>query len=167
MENIQFIIIAIALILLIGVIVFYNSQRKKAELSNENDVKEEKKLVNQRGNFRLRLDIEDALMEVVKIGDTGVKDSELCEIVDVSASGVGLYSKNDYLIRNKVLVKLFFKLNDKEFSVDGVMVRKVEAINKDRILYGVNFMNLSDVEENKLLKEIAAIENSRRKISIR
>jgi c-di-GMP-binding flagellar brake protein YcgR len=166
LENIQ-IIIAIAVILLIGVIVFYNSRRKKAELSNDNDVKEEKKIVNQRGNFRLRLDIEDALMQVVKIGDTEVNDNELCEIVDVSASGVGLYSKNDYLIREKVLVKLLFKLNDKEFSVDGVMVRKVEAINKDRILYGVNFINLSDGEENKLLKEIAAIENSRRKISIR
>jgi hypothetical protein len=167
LENIQYIIIAIAVILLIGVIVFYYSRRKKAGLSNQNDVKEEKKLVNLRGNFRLRLDIEDALMEVVKIGDTEVNDSELCEIVDVSASGVGLYSKNDYLIRKKVLVKLFFKLNDKEFSVDGVMVRKVEAINKDNILYGINFINLSDGEENKLLKEIAAIENSRRKISIR
>jgi c-di-GMP-binding flagellar brake protein YcgR len=166
LENIQF-IIAIAVILLIGIIVFYNSRRKKAELSNDNEVKEEKKIVNQRGNFRLRLDIEDALMQVVKIGDTEVNDNELCEIVDVSASGVGLYSKNDYLIREKVLVKLLFKLNDKEFSVDGVMVRKVEAINKDRILYGVNFINLSDGEENKLLKEIAAIENSRRKISIR
>lgn len=167
MENIQFTIIAIAVILLIGLILFYNSRRKKAELSNENDINKEKKIENQRGNFRLRLDIEDAIMEVIKIGDSDVNESELCEIVDVSASGMGIYSKIDYPIRKKVLVKLFFKLNDKEFSVDGVMVRKVEVINKDRVLYGVNFMNLSDGNENKLLKEIAAIENSRRKISIR
>jgi c-di-GMP-binding flagellar brake protein YcgR len=167
MENIQFIIIGIAVILLIGVIVFYNSQRKKEELSNENDIKEEKKLVNQRGNFRLRLDIEDAIMEVVKIGETDVSDTEVCEIVDVSASGMGLYSEIDYPIRKKVLVKLYFKLNDKEFSFDGILVRKVEASNKDKVLYGINFMNLSDGNENKLLKEIAAIENSRRKISIR
>jgi c-di-GMP-binding flagellar brake protein YcgR len=106
-------------------------------------------------------------MEVIKIGESDVNESELCEIVDVGASGLGLYSKNDYPIREKVLVKLLFKLNDKEFSVDGVLVRKVEAVNKDRVLYGVNFMNLSDGNENKLLKEIAAIENSRRKISIR
>jgi c-di-GMP-binding flagellar brake protein YcgR len=167
MENIQFITIATAVILLIAVIVFYNYRKKKAELSNEEDINKEKKIENQRGNFRLRLDIEDALMEVTKIGDTARNDSELCEIVDVSASGLGLYSKNDYPIREKVLVKLLFKLNYKEFSVDGVLVRKVEAANKDRVLYGVNFMNLSDGEENKLLKEIAAIENSRRKISIR
>jgi c-di-GMP-binding flagellar brake protein YcgR len=167
MENIQFITIATAVILLIAIIVFYNYRKKKAELSNEEDINKEKKIENQRGNFRLRLDIEDALMEVIKIGDTDRNDSELCEIVDVSASGLGLYSKMDYPIREKVLVRLLFKLNNKEFSVDGVLVRKVEAANKDRLLYGVNFMNLSDGEENKLLKEIAAIENSRRKISIR
>jgi c-di-GMP-binding flagellar brake protein YcgR len=167
MENIQLITIATAVILLIVIIVFFNFRRNKAKLSNVEDINKEKKIENQRGNFRLRLDIEDALMEVIKIGESDVNESELCEIVDVSASGLGLYSKNDYPIREKVLVKLLFKLNDKEFSVDGVLVRKVEAVNKDRVLYGVNFMNLSDGNENKLLKEIAAIENSRRKISIR
>jgi c-di-GMP-binding flagellar brake protein YcgR len=167
MENIQFITIATAVILLIAIIVFYNSHKKKARLSNEENINKEKKIENQRGNFRLRLEIEDALMEVIKIGDTELNGSELCEIVDVSASGLGLYSENDYPIRENVLVRLLFKLNEKEFSVDGVLVRKVEAVNKDRILYGVNFMNLSDGSENKLLKEIAAIENSRRKKSIR
>jgi c-di-GMP-binding flagellar brake protein YcgR len=167
LENIQFIIIAIAIILVIGVIVFYNSRRKKAGLIKENDAKEEKKLVNQRGNFRLRLDIEDAIMEVTKIGESDVSNTEVCEIVDISASGLGLYSEIDYPIRKKVLVKLFFKLNDKEFYFNGMLVRKVEASNKDKVLYGINFINLSDGNENKLLKEIAAIENSRRKISIR
>jgi c-di-GMP-binding flagellar brake protein YcgR len=167
LENIQFIVIVIAVILLAAIIVIYNFRKNKAGLGNEEDIKKEKKIENQRGNFRLRLDIEDALMEVIKIGDVEQNDSELCEIVDVSASGLGLYSKIDYPIRKKVLVRLLFKLNYKEFSVDGVLVRKVEAANKDRLLYGVNFLNLSDGEENKLLKEIAAIENSRRKISIR
>jgi c-di-GMP-binding flagellar brake protein YcgR len=167
LENIQFTILAVAVILLIGLLLFYNSHKKKADLSSPNNINREKKLENQRGNFRLRLDIEDALMEVIKIDDSEVNDSELCEIVDISASGMGIYSKIDYPIRKQVLVKLLFKLNEKEFSVDGVLVRKVEVSNKDRILYGVNFMNLSDGEENKLLKEIASIENSRRKISIR
>jgi c-di-GMP-binding flagellar brake protein YcgR len=167
LENIQFIVIVIAVILLAAIIVIYNFRKNKAGLGNEEDIKKEKKIENQRGNFRLRLDIEDALMEVIKIGDVEQNDSELCEIVDVSASGLGLYSKMDYPIREKVFVRLLFKLNYKEFSVDGVLVRKVEAANKDRVLYGVNFMNLSDGEENKLLKEIAAIENSRRKISIK
>lgn len=167
MENMQFIFIAIAVILLIGIVVFYNSRRKNLETSNEKENKEERTLKNQRGNFRLRLEVEDALMEVVKIGDSDVNYSEACEIVDVSASGMGFYSDMDYQIRNKVFVNIFFKLNDKKFLMNGMLVRKVEAINKERILYGLTFINLSDGDENRILKEIAAIENNRRKISIR
>lgn len=167
MENIQLISIATSILLLFGIVVFFSSRKKNKEFKQDKVSKEVGKLVNQRGDFRLRLEIEDALMEVIKIGDIDVAYSEVCEIVDVSASGMGIYSDNDYPVRNKVLVKLLFKLNDKEFTMDGILVRKVETSNKEKILYGINFMNLSDGNENRLLKEIAAIENNRRKIKIK
>jgi c-di-GMP-binding flagellar brake protein YcgR len=166
MENIQFIILGVALILLIGIVFYINSRKKNEGKQNVKEVKEVKK-PNKRDNFRLRIDVEDALMEVIQIGETDVKDSEICEMVDISASGMGVYSNLDYPIREKVLVKLFFKLNYKEFAFDGILVRKVEISNKEKIQYGVKFMNLSEGDENRLLKEIAAIDNSRRKIQIR
>jgi c-di-GMP-binding flagellar brake protein YcgR len=166
MENIQFIIIGIALILLIGIIIYFKSKNNYEEIKNEKEVKEFKR-PNKRDNFRLRIDVEDALMEVTKIGDFNVNDSEVCEIVDISASGMGVYSDKDYPIRNNVHAKLYFKLNFKEFSFDGILVRKVEISNKQKIQYGVKFINLSDGDQNRLLKEIAAIDNSRRKMPIR
>jgi c-di-GMP-binding flagellar brake protein YcgR len=166
MENIHFIIIGIAVILLIG-IIFYVKSRKSNEVTKPiKEIKEIQK-PNKRDNFRLRIDVEDALMEVTKIGDFDVNDSEVCEIVDISASGMGIYSHKDYPIRNNVSAKLYFTLNYKEFFFDGILVRKVEVSNKQKIQYGVKFINLSDGDQNRLLKEIAAIDNSRRKIQIK
>jgi c-di-GMP-binding flagellar brake protein YcgR len=166
MENIHFIIIGIAFILLIGIIFYFKSRKSNEETKPIKELKEIQK-PNKRDNFRLRIDVEDALLEVTKIGDIDVSDSEVCEIVDISASGMGIYSDKDYPIRNNVLAKLYFKLNYKEFSFDGILVRKVEVSNKQKIQYGVKFINLSDGDQNRLLKEIAAIDNSRRKIQIK
>jgi c-di-GMP-binding flagellar brake protein YcgR len=160
--DIQFIVIFSLVILLIGTIVYYNSRKKK----NEEEVKEVNRN-NKRDNFRLRIDIEDARVEITQIGDSKVNKSEVCEIVDVSASGMGVYSDHDYPIREKVHIKVLFKLNFREFSMDGMFVRKVEASNKDKILYGIKFINLSEGDENRLQKEIAAIDNSRRLKPIR
>jgi c-di-GMP-binding flagellar brake protein YcgR len=160
--DIQFIVISSLVILLIGTIVYYNSRKKK----NGDEVKEVSGN-NKRDNFRLRIDIEDAMVEITQIGDSKVNKSEVCEIVDVSASGMGVYSDHDYPIREKVHIKVLFKLNFREFSMDGMFVRKVEASNKDKILYGIKFINLSEGDENRLQKEIAAIDNSRRLRPIR
>jgi c-di-GMP-binding flagellar brake protein YcgR len=160
--DIQTIIIGSLLIIMIGLVVYYNTRNKIVEKEIPSADRG-----NKRDNFRLRIDIEDALVEITRIGDSQVNSSEVCEIVDVSASGMGVYSDHDYPIRQKVFIKVLFKLNFKEFSMDGELVRKVEASNKDKILYGIKFTNLSEGEENRLQKEIAAIDNSRRLRPIR
>jgi c-di-GMP-binding flagellar brake protein YcgR len=166
MENIHFIIIGIAVILLIGIIFYFKSRKSNEEYKPIKEIREIQK-PNKRDNFRLRIDVEDTLIEVTKIGGIDVNESEVCEMVDISASGMAIYSDKDYPIRNKVFVKLYFKLNYTEFSFEGIFVRKVEVSNKQKIQYGIKFINLSDGDQNRLLKEIAAIDNSRRKIQIR
>jgi c-di-GMP-binding flagellar brake protein YcgR len=167
MDSLYFIFIGIIVLLLIVIVTLLSNRNKKDKVTFEQTYREEEKKDNKRSNFRLRVDVEDTLMEVQEVGDEAVNISEVCEIVDISASGMGIYSVKDYPIRNKVLVKLTFKLNYKDFTLDGVLIRKVELSNKQQIQYGIKFINLSEGDENRLQKEIAAIENSRRKISIR
>jgi c-di-GMP-binding flagellar brake protein YcgR len=162
MENIHYIIIGAIVLFIIGIVVYFQTRNK----NNEDGVKKVNRS-NKRENFRLRIDIEDALVEITQIGESEVKTTEVCEIVDVSANGMGVYSDHDYPIRQKVHIKVLFKLNFREFSMEGMLVRKVEASNKDKILYGIKFINLSDSDENRLQKEIAAIDNSRRLKPIR
>jgi c-di-GMP-binding flagellar brake protein YcgR len=167
MDSLYLMFIGIIILLLIVIVTLLSNRKKKEKVTFEQTYREEEKKDNKRSNFRLRVDVEDTLMEVQKVGDETVNISEVCEIVDISASGMGIYSVKDYPIRNKVLVKLTFKLNYKDFTLDGVLIRKVELSNKQQIQYGIKFINLSEGDENRIQKEIAAIENSRRKISIR
>jgi c-di-GMP-binding flagellar brake protein YcgR len=140
---------------------------KKKEVIVEKIIKEEIKPPNLRDNYRLRVNVEDSTLEVIKIGNSEVNNNEVCEVVDVSAGGVGIHCEVDYPLRKRVLVKIHFKLNNKEFSLDGKLVRKIEDINKRKIFYGVEFIDLTLSDENKLVKEIFAIDNHRRMLSVK
>lgn len=106
-------------------------------------------------------------MEVLKIGSLDVNEYFYCEIVDVSAGGVGILSEYDFPLREKVYVKINFYLDNEEFMLNGRIVRKTENIKKRAVLYGIQFVDLSTYDENRLLKTIFAMENQRRKIDIK
>lgn len=125
------------------------------------------KQLNRRDNFRFRINIKNTVMEVLKIGNLNVNEFFYCEIVDVSAGGVGVLCENDFPLREKVYVKIHFHLNHEEFMLDGRIVRKTENIKKRAVLYGIQFINLSQYDENRLMKTIFAMENERRKIAIK
>lgn len=157
-------IAAVALIILVSSIIYLtNSNRKKKQRT----VQKEMKPPNRRDNFRFRINIKNTLMEVLKIGSLDINEYLYCEIVDVSAGGVGILSEYDFPLREKVYVKINFYLDNEEFMLNGRIVRKTENIKKRAILYGIQFVDLSTYDENRLLKTIFAKENERRKIAIK
>lgn len=157
-------IAAVALIILVSSIIFLtNTNRKKRQRAVQKEVKPP----NRRDNFRFRINIKNTLMEVLKIGSLDVNEYFYCEIVDVSAGGVGILSEYDFPLREKVYVKINFYLDNEEFMLNGRIVRKTENIKKRAVLYGIQFVDLSTYDENRLLKTIFAKENERRKIAIK
>ncbi|WP_419955439.1 PilZ domain-containing protein [Neobacillus niacini] len=157
-------IAAVALIILVSSIIYLtNSNRKKRQRTVQKEVKPP----NRRDNFRFRTNIKNTLMEVLKIGSLDVNEYFYCEIVDVSAGGVGILSEYDFPLREKVYVKINFYLDNEEFMLNGRIVRKTENIKKRAVLYGIQFVDLSTYDENRLLKTIFAMENQRRKIDIK
>lgn len=165
MEEIQFIkIAAIGFIFLVSsIILLTNINRKKRQRTAQKVVKPP----NRRDNFRFRINIKNTLMEVLKIGSLSVNEYVYCEIVDVSAGGVGILSDYDFPLREKVYVKVHFYLDHEEFMLNGRIVRKIENIKKRAVLYGIQFVDLSASDEERLLKTIVAMENERRKIAIK
>lgn len=158
MEDIRYLIIAVVAIFIIGLVIYLISRRK----NRNNSLIGEANASNKRSNFRLDIDIEDAVMEVVKIGDTYVNRRQKCEIIDLSVSGMGINSYMDYSINKPIFVRVSFKLNGKEFSIEGEIVRKSKDRFKPIFFYGINFTNLLPGDEYKLIKEIFSINNSRR-----
>jgi c-di-GMP-binding flagellar brake protein YcgR len=165
MEEIQVIkIAAVVLIILVSSIIFLtNTNRKKRQRTVQKEVKPP----NRRDNFRFRINIKNTLMEVLKIGSLDVNQYVYCEIVDVSAGGVGILIDYDFPLREKVYVKVHFYLDNEEFILNGRIVRKIEKLKKRAVLYGIQFVDLSANDENRLMKTIVSMENERRKIAIK
>lgn len=159
------IIIAIAAILIIVSSIIYAIQQQR--IKKQRNLKKAEKKENRRDSFRLRVDLKNSIMEVLKIGNIDVNEFDDCQISDVSAGGAGIVSYYDLPLKQKVYVKLHFYLNNESFSLNGRIVRKVERINKNNYFYGIQFLDLSIPEEERLIKEIVALENRRRQTSIK
>lgn len=155
--------VVVLIILVSSIIYLTNINRKKRQRTVQKEVKPP----NRRDNFRFRINIKNTLMEVLKIGSLSVNQYVYCEIVDVSAGGVGILIDYDFPLREKVYVKVHFYLDHEEFKLNGRIVRKTENIKKRAVLYGIQFVDLSTYDENRLLKTIFAMENERRKIAIK
>ncbi|WP_342429524.1 PilZ domain-containing protein [Neobacillus sp. FSL H8-0543] len=157
-------IVAVAvLIILVSSIVLVVKQKRVTKQNNS--IQAEKK-ANRRDNFRLRVNIKQSILEVLKVGSIVVNQSDQCEIVNISAGGVGVVSYYDFPLKQSIYVRVHFYLNAEEFSLNGRIVRKAERINKSGFLYGIQFLNLSASDQNRLMKEVFAMENERRKMEI-
>ncbi|WP_462410719.1 PilZ domain-containing protein [Neobacillus sp. Marseille-QA0830] len=145
--------------------IIYAMNAKKTEKRTE--AKPEPKPVNRRDNFRVRVNLQNSVMEVLQVGANNLQEFDECEVKDISVGGVGLVSYYDLPLQQQVFVKLHFYLNGEAFTLDGRIVRKIERINRSSFFYGVELLNLSNKDEERLLKEIVALENRRRKTAIK
>jgi c-di-GMP-binding flagellar brake protein YcgR len=155
--------VVIVIILVSSIIYTVNQNRLKKQRKSA----KEKKPANKRDNFRLRVNIKDSVMEIIKIGNKDITEYDYCEIMDLSAGGAGIVSYYDLPLKKTVYVRVQFFLNDEEFILNGRVVRKSERINRSSYFYGIQFLNLSKYDENRLMKEIVALENRRRKMAIK
>ncbi len=155
--------------LIIGFIIYFKTKSKdKTTVFGEKEYEEEPNSPNKkRDYFRLRVNIENVVLEITKIGDIVSYQKETCDIVDISAGGVGIEAKIDLPIRKKVFINVKFKINGHDCKFEGKLIRKSESLYKQKIFYGVEFANLTQGERIKLSKDITAITNNRRKVPVK
>ncbi|WP_158587632.1 flagellar brake protein [Neobacillus notoginsengisoli] len=165
MANTQIIILA-ALIIFIScsAIYFYSKEQKKAKQSK---TKKTEKKDKSREHYRVHVSIDESLMEVKKMGAVNVDEIIKVKVLDVSTGGAGVLCDEDFPLKEMVFVRIHFYLNEELFSFNGRIVRKIENPERKKVIYGVQFLNLSPSDETKLIKEITAIQNERRKIAIK
>jgi c-di-GMP-binding flagellar brake protein YcgR len=73
-------------------------------------------------------------------------------ITDISGGGVGFLSNYDLPLSRDNIFKFNFTL-DMEFSIDGFI--KVKALTDgDEFRYGVEFINVDDITETDLVREV-------------
>lgn len=67
----------------------------------------------------------------------------------------------DLPVRKQISLQLYFVLQNEEFSFKGKIVRKVEQLNN--IVYGIEFIEVNDKEQQRLHLLIQQMEIERRK----
>ncbi|WP_059172696.1 PilZ domain-containing protein [Bacillus sp. FJAT-27445] len=165
MQDQQLIILgALVVLFLIAAIFLFLKNRKN---HSQKQTMNEEKADNKRENFRIHVEIEESVMEVKKIGSEEMDKPYTCKVTDVSAGGAGVLCEEDFTLRDKIFVTLHFSMNKEQFTFNGRIVRKIENLGRKQSLYGIQFLDMPVADENKLIKEIIAIENNRRKISIK
>ncbi|WP_053365296.1 PilZ domain-containing protein [Bacillus sp. FJAT-27245] len=165
MQDQQLIILgALVVIFLISAIFFFSKNKKNA---SQNQRKNEEKADNKRENFRVHVDIDETVLQVKKIGTVDMDQAYTCKMVDISAGGAGVMCEEDFTLKDKIFVTIHFCMNKEQFTFNGRIVRKIENLGRKHSLYGIQFLDMPVADENRLIKEIIAIENNRRKISIK
>ncbi|WP_409273944.1 PilZ domain-containing protein [Neobacillus sp. SCS-31] len=165
MQDQQLIILGalVVLFLIAAIFVFLKNRRSSGPI----DTKNEEKVENKRENFRVHVEIDETVMAVKKIGSVDMDQPYTCKMVDISAGGAGVMCDEDFTLKDKIFVTIHFYLNKEQFTFNGRIVRKIENLGRKHSFYGIQFLDMPVADENRLIKEIIAIENNRRKISIK
>ncbi|WP_316570342.1 PilZ domain-containing protein [Neobacillus sp. YIM B06451] len=165
MQDQQLIILGalVVIFLIAAIFLFLKNRKSKSPIES----KKEEKVENKRENFRVHVDDDDSVMVVKKIGADVMNKEYTCKLVDISAGGAGVFCEEDFPLKDQIFVILHFSLNKEQFTFNGRIVRKIESLGRKHSLYGIQFLDMPVADENRLIKEIIAIENNRRKISIK
>lgn len=136
---------------------------------NEQIVSLEEKLKDkERRNFlRLPIGNEVCKFYILKIGD---KDIDLVKnrmgegiISDISFTGLHLESIYNLPVKDAVEIKMEFEFDNHEFEIRGLLMRKEEHINSNKLIYGVKFIEAETRAQNDLNKLIRNKELEKRR----
>lgn len=161
-------IVLIAIILYL--IIYYRSEMKKRELHiqelkgiNEN-LREKLKSRQRRKAFRLQLFEEKCVFELIEFGDRTLEKLKHRKgegvLKDVSRSGLQLICQVDLPVRKEIFINIWFTLKDEDFKFKGKIIRKEEHLQY--IAYGVHFIDVNPLEEQRLVRVINQIELDKR-----
>lgn len=159
-----FIIIYIALILIFSICLL--SYRKKL-IQKDIEINQitlkldeaHKKIIEteRRKSFRLKINIEECELQIVKIGDKKMdllKDRKgPSKIKDLSFTGLQLESMYDLPIKDRVEVNVKFKIDVHMLEMRGLLIRKEEHLHRNNFIYGIKFLN-PDPKKQTILNSI-------------
>jgi hypothetical protein len=126
----------------------------------------EKKLQesNSRKTYRVATPITECEFEFAELGEQFIIAERKKGIVrDINVTGLRFESNDDFSVRDKLIIKMFFVLLDEPLEVIGRVIRKDESFGKPLITYGLEFMKTHYSKEEELFRLIRGVEVESRK----
>lgn len=117
--------------------------------------------VNHRETFRVDLADENCLFQVMNV-EVLKNRTGTAKIKDISVNGLKISCNYDFPLKNEVIIKLEFKLQEEPFSFKAILLRKEAHIDNPDIIYGVQFVEMSSGERERLQICLNKLEIQRR-----
>lgn len=168
-----FAVIIVFFVLIVAILVLnhhYRNEIKKRDLQIEDltgTVEELQDKLNSRQRrraFRLQLFEEKCEFELIEFGDQVLERLKHRKgegvLKDVSRSGLQFICQVDLPVRKEIFLKIRFTLKGEEFNLKGKIVRKEEHLQY--IAYGIHFIDVNPLEEQRLVRVINQIELDKR-----
>ncbi|MDG5786737.1 PilZ domain-containing protein [Evansella sp. AB-P1] len=152
-------LIIILFLLTLSLILFIRKKLKKLDqykptevLSNNHS--ETKQVTNNKNKFLTVNVSEKCLVKFTEFENsklTPLKDKIVeAKLEDISIGGARIVTNFSLPIHEPIYVQLHFSLKDKTFTLYAQIVRKIEKTKKDHYNYGLQFVKLSNSEEQQL-----------------
>ncbi|KIL42157.1 hypothetical protein SD70_03045 [Gordoniibacillus kamchatkensis] len=119
---------------------------------------------NKRKYYRVAIPITECEFEFMDMGNQPVEGERKKGVVrDISLTGLRFDSHEDFPVRQKSIIRMFFMLNDEPLEIIGRVIRKDEAFGRPLISYGLEFMKTHFSKEEDLFRLIREVEVELRK----
>jgi len=138
-------------------------QIQELMIANEN-LQEKLNSRQKRKAFRLQLFEHRCVFELIEFGDQSLERLKNRKgegiLKDVSRSGLQFICQVDLPVRKEIYLNIWFSLKKEDFNLKGKIVRKEEHMQY--IAYGIQFVDLSPRDEQRLVRVINQIELEKR-----
>jgi uncharacterized protein YkuJ len=171
-EMIIFILASLLVILSLFNVYFFLLKYSKDKADRKfnlkgNNHKIDNSEANRRRTFRVDFtnDIKKCSFEVKQIGNKDADKFKKSDVIvaDISCTGMRVLSEKDIPVRSKAKVNVSFDLEEENFELEGMIVRKIETKNDPLISYGIDFINVTTLTENRLIKILMFIDAARKR----
>ncbi|MED5052947.1 PilZ domain-containing protein [Anoxybacillus rupiensis] len=150
---------------------FYKQQLRKKEeqihtlKESVTDLQIKLKDKEKRKAFRVKLFEQECHFELLESGNQplgNLKNKKGAgQINDISRTGLQISCTLDLPVRKQIFLQIYFVIDGEPFSLKGRIVRKEELIN--HVIYGIEFVDLHQRDQQKLHRLIQRLEIERRK----
>ncbi|HET7627877.1 MAG TPA: PilZ domain-containing protein [Bacillales bacterium] len=165
------IVIIAAIAILTSVVMQKNAKEKSSDLqaiplqpSVHNDSK------NRRKYHRIDLTEKSCEVKLLDTENPVLKDriNEVVkgEIANISIGGIKLNSKMDIPVKDDVFIEMNFDLQEEAFCLKGLIVRKEAQVKESHVGYGVQFVGMTESDQQRLGVAINQIELARRQAAV-
>jgi c-di-GMP-binding flagellar brake protein YcgR len=112
---------------------------------------------NRREYFRMELGAMTAAMQILEVGQRPITTyPRTVSVLNASAGGLYIMAEDDLPVRRGVIAQFDFALGQSNFSLRGVLVRKLD----DRVTYkyGVEFIDVDEYQRGLLVAALGRMQ---------